>query len=138
MAKSSLYSPSKVARTVVLGVWPVALCVSAIVSEGEGMISRPSRAFPVRDIAANRVLYADVSARRVRRGWVGRPRWLRRHMPAAPASASGWDGHAGGGHAGIEGGWAIGEYQNLGGPYGITTIKGQAAYFDAERGWMVR
>ncbi|ARI56200.1 MULTISPECIES: hypothetical protein [Streptomyces] len=59
-------------------------------------------------------------------------------VAAAPASASGWDGHAGGGHAGIEGGWAIGEYQNLGGPYGITTIKGQAAYFDAERGWMVR
>ncbi|MGW0647043.1 hypothetical protein [Streptomyces badius] len=58
-------------------------------------------------------------------------------VAAAPASANGWDAHAGG-HAGIEAGWASGEYQNLGGPYGITTVKGQAAYFDAERGWMVR
>ncbi|MFB8382297.1 hypothetical protein [Streptomyces rubiginosohelvolus] len=61
-------------------------------------------------------------------------------VAAAPASANGtndWDAHAGG-HAGIEAGWASGEYQNLGGPYGITTIKGQAAYFDAERGWIVR
>ncbi|MFF0505162.1 hypothetical protein ACFYUH_16395 [Streptomyces fimicarius] len=61
-------------------------------------------------------------------------------VAAAPASAHGgndWDSHAGG-HAGIEAGWASGEYQNLGGPYGITTIKGQAAYLDAERGWIVR
>ncbi|MGW6580644.1 hypothetical protein ACWF76_14870 [Streptomyces globisporus] len=58
-------------------------------------------------------------------------------VAAAPAAANGPDTHAGG-HAGIEGGWAIGEYQNLGGPYGITTVKGQAAYFDAERGWIVR
>ncbi|MFJ9917721.1 hypothetical protein ACIRSF_00275 [Streptomyces rubiginosohelvolus] len=54
-------------------------------------------------------------------------------VAAAPASANGFDGHAGG-----QGGWAIGEYQNLGGPYGITTVKGQAAYFDAEHGWIVR
>ncbi|NEB39492.1 hypothetical protein [Streptomyces sp. SID14515] len=59
-------------------------------------------------------------------------------VAAAPASANGENGHIGGGHAGIEAGWASGEYQNLGGPYGITTIKGQAAYFDAERGWVVR
>ncbi|MFF2862807.1 hypothetical protein ACFVSX_23335 [Streptomyces rubiginosohelvolus] len=59
-------------------------------------------------------------------------------VAAAPASANGENGHAGAGHAGIEAGWAIGEYQNLGGPYGITTVKGQAAYFDAERGWIVR
>ncbi|MFE8911094.1 hypothetical protein [Streptomyces globisporus] len=58
-------------------------------------------------------------------------------VAAAPASANDWDGHAGG-HAGIEASWASGEYQNLGGPYGITTVKGQAAYFDAERGWVVR
>ncbi|ALU91973.1 MULTISPECIES: hypothetical protein [Streptomyces] len=59
-------------------------------------------------------------------------------VAAAPASANGENGHTGAGHAGIEAGWAIGEYQNLGGPYGITTVKGQAAYFDAERGWIVR
>ncbi|MEV1049069.1 hypothetical protein [Streptomyces sp. NPDC049916] len=62
-------------------------------------------------------------------------------VAAGPASASGmdgWDGHAGGGHAEIEGGWASGEYQNLGGPYGITTVKGQQAYFDAERGYIFR
>ncbi|MBV7249202.1 hypothetical protein [Streptomyces sp. MW-W600-10] len=61
-------------------------------------------------------------------------------VAAAPASAHGtndWDAQAGG-HSGIEAGWASGEYQNLGGPYGITTIKGQAAYLDAERGWIVR
>ncbi|MFF3525589.1 hypothetical protein [Streptomyces rubiginosohelvolus] len=61
-------------------------------------------------------------------------------VAAAPASAhaaNDWDAHAAG-HAGIEAGWASGEYQNLGGPYGITTVKGQAAYFDAERGWFVR
>lgn len=59
-------------------------------------------------------------------------------VAAAPASANGEHGNTGGGHAGIEAGWASGEYQNLGGPYGITTVKGQAAYFDAERGWVVR
>ncbi|CAM5712838.1 hypothetical protein SCALM49S_09516 [Streptomyces californicus] len=32
-------------------------------------------------------------------------------IAAAPASANGLDAHAGG-HAGIEAGWAIGEYQN--------------------------
>lgn len=57
--------------------------------------------------------------------------------PASAHAANDWDPHAAG-HAGIEAGWASGEYQNLGGPYGITTVKGQAAYFDAERGWVVR
>ncbi|MFH9138697.1 hypothetical protein [Streptomyces sp. NPDC017524] len=62
-------------------------------------------------------------------------------VAAGPASAqgtNGWEGPAGGGHEEIEGGWASGEYRNLGGPYGITYIKGEKAYFDAERGYFVR
>lgn len=63
---------------------------------------------------------------------------VRRRGPGCRARDERLDGPAAWRPRGDRGGWASGEYRNLGGPYGITYIKGQKAYFDAERGYFVR
>ncbi|MFJ4963314.1 hypothetical protein EES43_00730 [Streptomyces sp. ADI96-02] len=56
-------------------------------------------------------------------------------VAAAPAAATGWEGgKIGAEYAAVEGSRASGEILNLGGPYGITYVKGEREHFEAERG----